>query len=139
MIAVDTNVLIRYLLQPTDACNPTWQTQKAIETIHSADTVFLTDIVLAEIEWVMESVFALKKQEIHRLLYELACNTRFQFEDWDALHCALMDYKTYPKVDFSDCLIARRANSRKATTLYTFEKANKLGALPVVTSLTVRH
>lgn len=139
MIAVDTNVLLRYLLEPLDRDNPGWQTQKAIDTIHSAECVFLSDIVLAETEWVMETVFSITKRDIYNILYDLACHVRFQFEDWDALHCALMDYKEFSKVDFSDCLIARRAENKGATTLYTFEKESKLGALPVATSLSVRH
>ncbi|WOG29971.1 type II toxin-antitoxin system VapC family toxin [Endozoicomonas sp. 8E] len=139
MIAVDTNVLLRYLLQPLDSQNPAWQTQKALLTIDSAEEVFLSDIVLAETEWVMEAVFNLTRNDIHQVLYELASNTRFLFEDWEAFQCALMDYKTYPKVDFSDCLIARRAHNKKAETLYTFENNRKLGALPIVTTLTDRH
>ena len=135
MIAVDTNVLLRYLLEPTDARNPAWQSLAAIKTIHSAAIVFLSDIVLAETEWVLETVFELKKTEVHHLLKNLACNTRFQFEDWDALQCALMDYKEYPNVDFSDCLIAQRAIQQGAKTLYSFENTKKLGALPSVTTL----
>ncbi|WP_257255259.1 MULTISPECIES: PIN domain-containing protein [unclassified Endozoicomonas] len=139
MIAVDTNVLIRYLLQPVDSQNPPWQTQKAVLTIDSAEKVFLSDIVLAETEWVMEAVFNLTRNDIHPVFYELAASTRFLFEDWEALQRALMDYKTYPKVDLSDCLIARRAHNNGAETLYTFESNRKLGALPIVTTLTVRH
>ena len=139
MIAVDTKVLLRYLLQPLDGSNPSWQTQKAIQTIHAASSVFLPDVVLAETEWVMEAVFNMSRAEIHDILYQLSCHNQFLFEDWNALHCALMDYKIYPKVDFSDRLIARRARNKGATTLYTFEKEGKLGALPIVTSLSTRH
>lgn len=135
MIAVDTNVLLRYLLAPVDASNPFWQTRVATETINPADSVYLSDIVLAETEWVLETVFELNRSEIHSALKQLACNTRFIFEDWSALQCALMDYNENPKVDFSDCLIARRANSKGAKTLFSFENQKKLGALPIVTSL----
>ncbi|MFK0571892.1 PIN domain-containing protein [Endozoicomonas sp.] len=135
MIAVDTNVLLRYLLESTDARNPAWQAIAAVETINCADSVFLSDTVLVETEWVLESVFELKKAEIHHALKQLACNTRFCFEDWHALQRALMDYNEYRNVDFSDCLIARRANSKGAKTLYSFENHKKPGALPIVTTL----
>ena len=46
-----------------------------------------------------------------------------------------MDYRDNRHVDLSDCLIARRANSRDASTLYTFEGDKKLGALPIATTL----
>lgn len=135
MIAVDTNVLLRYLLAPVDARNPPWQARVATETIHSADSVYLSDIVLAETEWVLETVFELTKSEINSVLKQLTSNTRFIFEDWSAVQCALVDYSENPKVDFSDCLISRRANNKGAQTLYSFESRKKLGALPVVTTL----
>ncbi|WP_257263758.1 hypothetical protein, partial [Endozoicomonas sp. ONNA2] len=40
MIAVDTNVLLRYLLAPIDARNPPWQARVAAETINFAGHVF---------------------------------------------------------------------------------------------------
>ncbi|WP_150047600.1 PIN domain-containing protein [Methylomonas rhizoryzae] len=135
MIAVDTNVLLRYLFQPVDARNPQWQVKQAVAVIEQADKVFVSAIVLAEMEWVLESVFQCSRKEIHTVIRELACNTKFQFEDWSVLHCALLDYLEFPAVDLSDCLIARTAQKAGATTLYTFENNKKLGALPVATSL----
>ena len=135
MISVDTNVLLRYLLAPTDAKNPQWQTKRAIQLIRSSQQVYITDIVLAETEWVLETVFELNRSEIHQLLHSLACNKQFLFDDWPALQCALMDYRESKRTDFSDCLIARRSASQGAKTLYTFESSKKPGALPVATSL----
>jgi predicted nucleic-acid-binding protein len=91
--------------------------------------------VLAELEWVFESVFELKRFELAGLFQDLASNIHFCFDDWAALNCALMDYRDNPNVDLSNCLIARRANSRGASTLYTFEGEKKLGALPIATTL----
>ncbi len=135
MIAVDTNVLLRYLLEPLDANNPNWQIIAARNVIDQADKVLITDIVIAEMEWVMESVFELSSEDIAHLIQTLANNACFQFEDWPALQSALMDYREYPHVDLSDCLIARRAKNQGASTLYTFESDKKLGALPCATSL----
>jgi predicted nucleic-acid-binding protein len=135
MIAIDTNVLLRYLLEPLDQRNPHWQAIAARKVIERADEVFVSDIVLAELEWVLESAFELKRVEIAKLFQVLASNIRFCCEDWAALSCALMDYRDNSNVDLSDCLIARRANSRGARTLYTFENEKRLGALPIATTL----
>jgi predicted nucleic-acid-binding protein len=135
MIAVDTNVLLRFLFQPIDIQNPQWQVTRAEAIINQADKVFVSAIVIAEMEWVLESVFACTRQEIHTVLHELASNTKFQFEDWAVLNCALLDHQEFAAVDLSDCLIARSAQKAGATTLYTFESEKKLGALPIVTSL----
>ncbi len=135
MIAIDTNVLLRYLMEPLDVHNPRWQVIVARDVIDHADAVFVSDIVIAEMEWVLESVFEIKRDDIATIIQTLANNHRFQFEDWSALQCALMDYRDYPKVDLSDCLVARRANRKGATTLYTFESEQKLGALRITTTL----
>jgi predicted nucleic-acid-binding protein len=135
MIAIDTNVLLRYLFKPIDARNPQWQTECAEAVINQANKVFVSSIVIAEMEWVLESVFQCSRKEIHSVLHELACNSQFHFEDWSVLNCALLDYLEFNTVDLSDCLIARTAQKAGAKTLYTFENTKKLGALPIVTSL----
>lgn len=48
MISVDTNVLLRYLLEPVDAQNPVWQTQAARQLIDGADDVFVADLSVGE-------------------------------------------------------------------------------------------
>lgn len=136
MIAIDTNVLIRYLIQPVDKNNPAWQVEQAIKLIDSADFVFLSDIVIAEFEWVLESVFACTRKEIWHSVSVLAGNQKFKFESWSALQCALMDYREYSQVDLSDCLIARRAKDIGCDSLYTFESRAKLGGTPCATTLT---
>lgn len=135
MIAIDTNVLLRFLFKPVDLKNPQWQVDRAETVINQADKVFVSAIVIAEMEWVLESVFQCSRKEIYTVLHELACNAKFQFEDWSVLNCALLDYLEFAAVDLSDCLIARTAQKAGASTLYTFENDKKLGALPVVTSL----
>lgn len=135
MIAVDTNVLLRYLIHPLDNRNPNWQHKAAVVLIDSAEHVYVTDIVLAEMEWVLESYFGFNRNEILRVLTELSQNPRFIFESWSALQCALMDYREISKADFSDCLIARRAQEKQAR-LFTFEGVAKLGAHPNAQTIT---
>ena len=135
MIAIDTNVLLRYLIKPIDQNNPKWQVEQAEEIIEKAEKVYISSIVIAEVEWILESVFNCRRQEIYLVIHDLANITRFQFDDWAALNSALLDYIEYSKVELSDCLIARQAMNSGAQTLYTFENETKLGALPIVTTL----
>jgi predicted nucleic-acid-binding protein len=135
MIAIDTNVLLRFLLKPAGSNNPKWQVELAEAVINQADKIFISAIVIAETEWVLESVFQCSRQEIYSLIHALSCHTQFQFDDWSALNNALLDYLEYGAVDLSDCLIARLAQNAGAATLFTFENEKKLGALPVATTL----
>jgi len=64
MIAIDTNVLLRFLFKPIDTRNPKWQVDVAEAVINKADKVYISDIVIAETEWVLESVFECSRQEI---------------------------------------------------------------------------
>jgi predicted nucleic-acid-binding protein len=135
MIAVDTNVLLRYLIEPLDSRNPNWQVRAAKATIDKSDTVFISDIVLVELEWVLEAVFDFKREEILFVFQGLASNYRFQFEDWRAVQRAMLDYQDHRHVELSDCLLAHRATQEGAETLYTFESGKGLGGLENVTSL----
>ena len=67
MKAVDTNVLVRYLVQDNPA-----QGQKAaafIETAAAAnDQILIGNIVLCEMVWVLDSAYAYAKSEIARAL-----------------------------------------------------------------------
>ncbi len=139
MIAVDTNVLLRFLFKPVDKDNPKWPVETAEEVIKKADSVFISDIVIVETEWVLESLFECQRKEIFVLLHDLANNTKFQYENWQAFNSALLDYSEYNNVELSDCLIARRAHHKGAKTLYTFENNKKLAALPIATTLTKRR
>lgn len=135
MIAVDTNVILRFLLKPTDSNNPKWQIEQAESIINQADKVFISDIVLVEMEWILEGVFACSRKEICTLLRTLVNNTQFCFTDWATINCALLDYSEHSKVELSDFLIARQAKSIGATTLYRFESEKKLGGVSGITCL----
>lgn len=135
MIAVDTNVILRFLLQPVDTNNPKWQVDRAEEIINQADKVFIADIVIVEMEWILEGVFACSRKEIYSLFRALANNSKFCFNDWAAFNCALLDYVEHDKVELSDFLILRQAKSSGATAFYTFENEKKLGGVAGATCI----
>ncbi len=135
MIAVDTNVILRFLLKPVDSHNPKWQVEQAERVINQADKVFISDVVIVEMEWILEGVFACNRKEIATLLRTLANNTKFCFQNWAVLNCALLDYSEHGNVELSDCLIARQAKHNGATPFYTFENEKKLGGFAGVICL----
>lgn len=135
MIAVDTNVILRFLLKPVDSRNPKWQVEQAERIINQADKVFISDIVIVEMEWILDGIFACNRKEIGTLLRTLANNTKFCFQNWAVLNCALLDYSEHGKVELSDCLIARQAKHNGATPFYTFENEKKLGGFSGVICL----
>ena len=120
MIAFDTNVLLRLLLN--DDKRQARQAQLLIaRVIDASDRVLIPDIVLCELEWVLDSVYELPRSRIIETLQRLLDAEEFTFNSTAALGRALDDYKK-GKADFSDYLIGASAASAGATTTFTFDR-----------------
>ncbi|MHB1947833.1 MAG: PIN domain-containing protein [Gammaproteobacteria bacterium] len=101
MIAIDTNVLVRILIDDDGAVN---QVKTARQFAKKHKKLFIPQLVQVELVWVLSSAYELDKSEIVTILQHLCENGAFilqrkkQFED--ALHL----YQTN-NTGFSDCLI----------------------------------
>ena len=110
MIALDTNVLLRYLLGDDKA-----QMAKVEKLVCGDEPVLITDVVLVETIWTLKGKkYQLEKPELLAVLQELFKESNIRFEDGQTVWMALNDYrKATPTrgkdVDFSDALIVRKA------------------------------
>ena len=121
MIAFDTNVLLRLLLN--DDARQSRQAQALVDQAASrSDKVLLPDIVLCEMEWVLNSVYKVPKTVIIETLRRLLDAEEFAFLDRAAVTGALNGYED-GGADFSDCLIGASAARAGAATTYTFDRA----------------
>ena len=94
MIAVDTNVLLRRLLN--DDVN---QAEKARKLFDSADQILITDIVLAETIWTLTGKrYRASKDDIVAVVMGLFEETNVVFENQQAVWSALNDYINAPAV-----------------------------------------
>ena len=134
MIAVDTNVILRYLLK--DHPN---QFNRAKKIILGNPEVLLTDVVLAETVWTLEGRrYGLDRPSIAAAVRSLFDEPSICFEHrwavWRAVH-AYREFTAPPggsrksEVGFADALIAFKAAGVAAnrgevlSTIYTFDKA----------------
>jgi len=121
MKAIDTNVLVRYLVQDDPR-----QGRKAADYIGAAaeagDQITIGNIVLCETVWVLDSAYGYGRQEIASALERILQSTTFQFEAKDIVWNALEDYRT-TKADFADCLIGRVHRSMDCEPTATFDTA----------------
>jgi len=119
MKAIDTNVLIRYLVQDDPA-----QGRKAGAYIEGAaeagEQILISNIVLCETVWVLDSAYGYDKTEIGGAIQKLLQSATFQFEEKDTVSSAFEDYGS-AKVDFADCLIGRLHKSRGSDPTATFD------------------
>ena len=128
MIAVDTNLLVRILVDdPGQAA----QVKAARALASQAKQVFIPLVVQVETVWVLESGYKLSKKAIVQVLEHLEINQAFVQEDEDLCH-RVLDLFRSSNVDYSDCVILSTCQSSKHE-LYTFNKrlAKLKGAVPV--------
>jgi predicted nucleic-acid-binding protein len=120
MIALDTNVLIRHLVEDDRA-----QTQRARSLLHShcseTDPAFVSFVTLCETIWVLEDAFGYHKQELLPILKQLLNAPELITENNEAALLAINDYEQ-GSADFADYLIARTAEKHGAIPVYTFDR-----------------
>ena len=133
MIAVDTNVLLRYLLQDDES-----QAARAEVVFEAGETVLITDVVLAETVWTLAGRrYRLTEAELAGTLERLFSDPYIRFEDDRAVWRALQAFRGAASADetgsarsvgFADALIVYKAVQAAADegeelTVYTFNAA----------------
>ena len=121
MIALDTNVLVRLLVEddPKQAARAGEAVQAAVER---GERVLIGDTVLAELEWVLESAYGVPRERIHGAVRALVEDERFVFEDRRRVLSALDRYR-FGRGDLSDFLLGFSARDHGASAVLTFDKA----------------
>lgn len=125
MIGIDTNVLVRFLVQDDEV-----QFEKARKLIKrevvAGRKVFVNQLVLLETEWVLRSRYAVSKAQIIEAISGLLDSAEIQFEDEPAIEEALFIWKDFA-ADFADCLIGAKNRRLGCRSTATFDvKASKL-------------
>ena len=121
MIAVDTNILIRYITN--DDPGQCKKAEKLLKQYPKPRDVYVSNIVLVETEWVLSSVYHFPKKDILRTLDAIAGISQFAFDNRESLLLAIEKFWKAGK-DFSGCLIGEQGRIPLCKT-YTFDKKLK--------------
>ncbi len=121
MIAVDTNVLLRLIIQD-DPDQATLAKRLFLDCFARLEPCFIADVVLCEVEWVLASQFRAKRPEILAIFQDLLAEALFDFEDRHAFRAALDAYQQ-GSADLSDYLIGEKGLAHGARITYTFDRA----------------
>ncbi len=120
MQGVDTNVLVRYLVQDDPV-----QSAKAAQLIEQEDSeevsFFINAIVLCELVWVLESAYDYPRSLIVKVLEQILKTKQFHIHEPDLLWRALSGYKNNG-ADFADHYIASLNHSHGCDNTVTFDK-----------------
>ncbi len=118
MYALDTNILVRYIVQDDEE-----QAQKAthaIECLTSNDPAFISCVVLCEVHWVLKTAYKIAKEGRLAALKKILSVAAFDIE---RLECCIKALKHYEKgqADFSDYLIQEIARQEGYDVVLTFD------------------
>jgi len=119
VIALDTNVLVRFLVEdePEQTQRARALLQKAIE----ADApCYVSDVVICEVVWVLETSYKVRKEEVVQILGRLLRARHLVFSSVDGLSRALEAHRS-GKGDFADYLIREHSRAFGCEAVATFD------------------
>ena len=128
MIGIDTNVLLRLLLDDDRAQGARIESLFASH-VQSPGSALIVDIVLAEAVWTLDSVYRQPKAALLAALRALLDEPAYAFESRTAIESAVQHYAT-SRAGFSDCLIVAKNALAGSEFTATFDRA--LRAVPQV-------
>lgn len=121
MAALDTNVLVRLLVQD-DAAQLTAAKRLIRRCVDAGETLYVPVTVALELEWVLRSNFGFAKETVIQTLAQLLSTIEISFESESALEVALALFAK-GSADFSDCLHVALAGVAGERPLWTFDRA----------------
>ncbi len=130
MIAVDTNVLVRYLTADEPA--QLARVRALFLTLSVEHPAFICRETLVELVWVLGYSYRFDRTEICDALDALLSAVELEIEDADILSAALDSYLN-AGADFADLMIRGAAEKRGALPLMTFDrKAARLAGVELL-------
>jgi len=118
MIGLDTNVIVRYVMQDDPK-----QSQKAanlIEALSPESPAFVSLVAVVEFVWVLTSCYELTRQQVAAAIDGILHAKEFVIDRMDQITQALRTYRS-GSADFADCLIERAATSVGCEKTMTFD------------------
>lgn len=125
MIGLDTNVLLRYIMQ--DDVMQSAQAESVINTLSRTEQGFVSLVVVAELGWVLSYSFQLRRVDLHTVLVRLVNMPELKVENVRLFLQALRLFKT-SSADLADCLIIGIAKNAGCSRTATFDR--KAARLP---------
>ena len=119
MIAVDTNVLVRYLVG--DDAEQANAARALLEGLTPERPGFICREVAVEVVWVLERAYGFTRVQIADVLVELTATDSIVVEAADDMARAAYDYRQ-GGVGFADLMILSAAEREGAAPLYTFDR-----------------
>jgi predicted nucleic-acid-binding protein len=122
VIALDTNVLVRFLVDSQDEPSQSLRARALVQgAMDRGENVLIPLVTVVETVWVRRKVGAFAREEVVRTLRSLLASPTFEFVQRAHVEVALVAY-AQSKGDFADHVISAEAAADSAV-VYTFDRA----------------
>lgn len=121
MIALATNVLVRFLVED-DKAQAAAAAALVKRAIAAGEALFVADVVLCEVVWVLEVSYKVPRAEVIHALGQLLHARHLSFSAPDRLARALASFSS-GKGDFADYVIREQAIAAGCDVVATFDGA----------------
>jgi len=118
MIGLDTNVLVRYIMQDDAMQSP--KASVLIESLDADHPGFISLVTVVELYWVLTSCYDLTGIQVKEALEALLRAKQLVVDRADQVLRALRVFDA-GKADFADCLIERTASGAGCSEIMTFD------------------
>lgn len=120
MIGADTNTIVRFLVRDNEE-----QAQKVKQILEDGETLYLNQVVLSEIYFVLTTAYKFSDSEFIRAIDKLLDIEGFKFFDDQIVKNIIRDF-IETSADFEGCIIHQLNVSQNLRTLTFDKKASKL-------------
>jgi predicted nucleic-acid-binding protein len=130
VIGLDTNVLVRYVMQDDPRQSP--RATKLIESLNPGAPGFVPVVALVELVWVLTASYGLARSQVVTVLETLVRSKELVIDRADLVSQALSRYSA-GNADFADALIERTSAAAGCSITLTFDAgAVKSAAMSLV-------
>lgn len=120
MIALDTNVLVRFLIED-DARQSAAAAALVERAIRSNDALYVSGIVLCETVWVLSGSYRVPRLDVAKTLQDLLRAKHLTFDHPDRLTRAVDSFAP-GRGDFADYVIREDALAAGCSSIATFDR-----------------
>jgi predicted nucleic-acid-binding protein len=120
MIGLDTNVIVRYIMQD-DLVQSRKATRLVEEKLSSETPGYITLVTLAEVIWVLKSVYEIASKDLINLVGMLLATKQIRTERASTVYRAVKVFDS-GRADFSDALILVVGMEDGCTEIVSFDK-----------------
>ena len=118
MIGLDTNVLVRYIMQ--DDARQSAKASALVESLTVDAPGFISLVSIVELCWVLSVSYGLSRQQVAQALELLLRTKEIVIDHAEQVAQALRAFNT-SSADFADCLIERSAAGAGCDRTMTFD------------------